>query len=196
MRPAVGSVRGFTLIEVLIAVTVFAVLAGAVYFSLNLLADAAFTQRQRSAELADMQRALARMDADLRQIATRPARAADGTLQPALAGSRDRIVATRTGWLNPQQHKRSELQRFGWSSDARGLIRSSWPVTDLVPATRGVEERVLTDAVQLEFAFLNPGGQWLERWPETEDLQGLPRAVRYRINGGRFGAIERVIVLP
>ena len=196
MSARIGTARGFTLIEVLIAVTVFAVLAGAVYFSLNLLADAAFTQRQRSAELAELQRALARMDADLRQVVTRPARSTDGALQPALAGSRDRIEATRTGWLNPQRHQRSDLQRFGWFSDGQGLIRSSWPVTDLASATPRADERVLEQALELEFAFLDPAGQWLESWPASDAVHGLPRAVRYRLHGGRFGFIERVIVLP
>ena len=187
---------GFTLIEVLIAVTVFAVLAGAVYFSLNLLADAAFTQRQRSAELADLQRALARLDADLRQMVTRPARSADGALQPALAGSRTGLEATRSGWLNPQQHQRSELQRFGWQSDGQALIRTTWPVTDLAPGTRSVAEEVLAPVAEVEFAYLSATGQWLESWPESEALAGLPQAVRYRLDSGRFGFIERLIVLP
>lgn len=188
--------RGFTLIEVLIAVTVFAVLAGAIYFSLDLMAEATFTQRQRSAELADLQRALARMDADLRQIVTRPVRADDGTLEPALAGSRNRLTATRTGWLNPRQQARSDLQRFGWSSDGQALIRTTWPVTDLAPGSRSGQEQVLEQVAELEFAYLSPTGQWLESWPESDALETLPRAVRYRLDSARFGRIERLIVLP
>lgn len=190
------SARGFTLIEVLIAVTVFAVLAAAVYVSLNALADAAFTQRQRSAELADLQRSLARLDADLRQVATRPVRGADGQLLPALAGRRDRVEATRTGWLNPMQQQRSELQRFGWSADGTSLVRSSWAVTDLTPASARLDERLPVQIAELEFAFLDPAGQWLESWPPDESLYSLPGAVRYRFESARLGRIERVIVLP
>ena len=196
MRLPTATARGFTLIEVLIAVTVFAVLSGAVYFSLNLLADAAFTQRQRSDDLAELQRALARVDADLRQLVSRPVRSPDGALQPALAGSRARLEATRTGWLNPQQQQRSELQRFGWSIDGQTLIRTTWPVTDLAHGTVSRAEEVLEQVAEIEFAYLGSGGEWLEDWPSSELMDGLPQAVRYRLESDRFGLIERLIVLP
>lgn len=188
--------RGFTLIEVLIAVTVFAVLAGAVYFSLNSLSDAAFTQRQRSAELAELQRGLARLDADLRQLVSRSVRGPDGEIQPALSGSASRMEATRGGWANPQQHRRSELQRFGWSIGADGLVRASWPVTDSITGAPPVQEPVIARVETLEFAFLDATGQWLESWPPEANPDVLPRAVRYRLDSGRFGNIERIIVLP
>lgn len=190
------SARGFTLIEVLIAVTVFAVLAGAVYFSLNALSDAAFTQRQRSAELAELQRGLVRLDADLRQLASRPVRAVDGELRPALAGAAFRLEGTRAGWANPQQQRRSELQRFGWAINSDGLVRASWPVTDAVGGLAPVQELVVAEVEALEFAYLGTAGQWLDNWPEDADPGALPRAVRYRLDSARFGNIERIIVLP
>lgn len=188
--------RGFTLIEVLIAVTVFAVLATAVYVSLNTLSDAALTQAQRSAELADLQRGLARLDADLRQLASRPVRAADGELAPALLGSSFRLEATRAGWANPQAQPRSDLQRFGWQLNSDSLSRISWPVTDRAAGVSPNRESVLGDIEALEFAFLNAAGVWLESWPEDTAPDALPRAVRYRLESARFGRIERTIVLP
>lgn len=196
MSPVSLRARGFTLMEVLIAVTVFAVLAGSVYFTLNVLADAAFVQRQRSAELADLQRALARLDADIRQLTARPVRVASGTLQPALTGSRTRLEGSRSGWLNPQQARRSAIQRFSWSINSDSLIRTSWPVTDPTAITPSHDETVLSAVASLEFAYLNSAGQWLESWPEGEELRSLPRAVRYRLASERFGVIERLIALP
>lgn len=188
--------RGFTLIEVLIAVTVFSVLAAAVYVSLNALSDAAFAQRQRSAELAELQRGIARLDADLRQLASRPVRAADGDLVPALLGSSAGLEATRAGWANPQAQRRSDLQRFGWTLDAEGLTRISWPVTDRTAGVAPMQEPVLADIEAFEFAFMNAAGVWLENWPEEAVPGALPRAVRYRLDSARFGRIERIVVLP
>ncbi len=196
MKPAGSDARGFTLIEVLIAVTVFAVLAGAVYVTLNTLADAAFVQRQRSVDLADLQRALARLDADVRQLTTRPVRAANVSVQPALDGRRTRLEGSRTGWLNPQQQRRSDIQRFAWSIDSDSLIRTSWPVTDPAGMTPSHDETVLSDVLSLEFAYLDAAGQWLDSWPQGDTLQSLPRAVRYRLGSERFGVIERLIALP
>ncbi|MGY6554881.1 MAG: type II secretion system minor pseudopilin GspJ [Wenzhouxiangella sp.] len=191
-----SSQRGFTLIEVLIAVTVFAVLAAAAYVSLNALSDAAFTQRQRSAELAELQRGLARLDADLRQLASRPVRSAAGDLEPALLGDGAGLTATRAGWANPQAQRRSDLQRFAWQLSGEGLTRISWPVTDRTAAVAPFQELVLSEIEDLEFAFMNQAGVWVERWPEEAAPGALPRAVRYRLDSVRFGAIERIVVLP
>lgn len=188
--------RGFTLIEVLIALTVFAVLAAAVYISLNALSDAAFSQRQRSAELAELQRGLARLDADLRQLASRPVRAPAGELAPALMGTSARLEATRAGWANPQAQRRSDLQRFGWQLSGADLIRSSWPVTDRTAAVAAIQESVLAEIEAFELAFLNQAGVWVESWPQEAAPGALPRAVRYRLDSARFGRIERIVVLP
>lgn len=188
--------RGYTLIEVLIAVTVFAILAGSVYLALNSLGAAAFVQRERSIELAELQRALARLEADLRQLASRPVRAADGQLEPALIGQPGSLQGTRAGWANPLGHGRGQLQRFGWFSDGQTLVRRSWAVTDRTAATGALDEPVLAGFQGLEFRYYGADGRWLEQWPETGAFEALPRAIRYQLETASFGRIERIVVLP
>lgn len=191
-----GPQRGYTLVEVLIAVTVFAILAGTVYAALNTLSQAAFVHRERSAELAELQRALVRLETDLRQLTVRPVRASDRQLLPALAGQAGQLEATRAGWANPQQHRRSQLQRFAWSANRDRLVRTSWSVTDRTPATPAVAEEVLAGLEALEFGYYSADGRWLEQWPEDGASAGLPRAVRYRMETTGFGQVERIVVLP
>ncbi|TVS11536.1 MAG: type II secretion system protein GspJ [Wenzhouxiangella sp.] len=188
--------RGYTLVEVLIAVTVFAILAGSVYAALNTLSQAAFVHRERSVELAELQRGLVRLETDLRQLAARPARGPDGQLMPALAGQGGGLEGTRAGWANPQQHRRSQLQRFAWSAQSDQLVRTSWPVTDRTPATPAFNEEVLAGLQLLEFNYYSADGRWLEQWPENGASAELPRAVRYRLETDGFGLVERIIVLP
>ena len=191
----VSSQRGFTLVEVLIAVSVFAILAGSVYLALSSLADAAFVHRERSEELAELQLTLARLEADLRQLTSRPIRTEDGGLKPALVGEHDRFEATRAGWGNPQGQRRSQLQRFAWRIVGEELVRGTWPVTDRASAANAQDEPALAAVRELRIEYRGHDGRWLEQWPAEASVQVLPAALRYRLESARFGRIERVVVL-
>ncbi|MEE4639539.1 MAG: type II secretion system minor pseudopilin GspJ [Wenzhouxiangella sp.] len=191
----VSGTRGYTLIEVLIAVSVFAILAGSVYLALSALSEAAFVQRERSRDLADLQLTATRLEADLRQLVSRPVRRADGDLAPALAGQRARFAATRAGWINLADQRRSQLQRFGWFRQGQGLVREFQPVTDSVGGNAAQSEVVLEGVDGFELAYRSMDGSWLDQWPPEAAPDALPSAVRYRLQTARFGTIERIVVL-
>ena len=187
--------RGYTLIEVLIAVSVFAILAGSVYLALSALSEAAFVQRERARELAELQLSVVRLEADLRQLASRPVRAADGGLNPALVGQRMRFEATRAGWANLGDQRRSQLQRFGWQREGERLVRTFMPTTDSAGGSREQIETVLDGVGGFELEYRTRDGRWLEQWPPGETPDILPVAVRYKLQTTRFGSIDRIVVL-
>ncbi|TVQ38801.1 MAG: type II secretion system protein GspJ [Wenzhouxiangella sp.] len=188
--------RGYTLVEVLIAVTVFAVLAASAYTALNGLARAAMEQRERSESLAELQLAVARFDADLRQVTTRSVRTRDGSHEPALTGNRTSLTATRSGWSNPANLRRSQLQRFSWSLEQDRLVRLSWPVTDAAAATQPQADPVLADLRLIEFRYRDNSGRWHDQWPPAQAGQAtLPVAVELNLNSRRHGTIRRLLVL-
>lgn len=188
--------RGYTLVEVLVAVAVFAVLSASAYVALDSLARAAEAHRDRSDDFAAVQLAVARLDNDLRQLAARPAKTADGRQAPALDGERGRLEGTRAGWTNPAGLKRSTLQRFGWQQGGSDLQRRQWPVTDRVPASTPRTETVLDDIESLRFAYRDLTGAWHDRWPVDEGAAArLPSAVEVVLTSRRFGRIRRLVVL-
>ncbi|MCH8478602.1 MAG: type II secretion system minor pseudopilin GspJ [Wenzhouxiangella sp.] len=188
--------QGYTLVEVLIAVVVFAVLAASAYTALNGLARAALEQRERSQSLASLQLAIARLDADLRQIASRPARQSDGSLAPALRGERQRLTATRAGWANPVELRRSQLQRFAWTLEQDRLVRLSWPVTDIVAATQPMPDPALGQVRDLSFRYRDASGRWHEQWPPAQGQQSaLPVAIEVSVDSREHGQIRRLLVL-
>lgn len=188
--------RGYTLVEVLLAVSIFAILAGSTYVALDGLSRASLEHRDRAEDFAQLQLALSRMEADLRQLVSRPVRGPDGRGRPALAGERARLEATRAGWANPSGQRRSTLQRFAWRLDDGGLVRRSWPVTDRTATTEYFDERLLGDAQSLELQFRDEQGRWREQWPaDPEAAARLPIAVEFQIESERFGRFRRVVVL-
>jgi general secretion pathway protein J len=190
--------RGYTLIEVLIAVTVFGVLTASAYVALDGLSRAALEHRQRSEELAALQLAIARFDADIRQLVTRPVRSLDGRDEPALIGHRQSLTATRAGWANPSDLSRSNLQRFSWQYDGTEWMRLDWPVTDAAAGTRPWIDGMLDGLQRLRLRYRDGSGAWHDQWPParaTEATQSLPAAIELEIDSRRFGAIRRLLVM-
>ena len=96
--------RGFTLLEVLIAIAIFALLAMATYRMLDSVLQTDRGQRQQEQRLRELTRAMAAFERDLLQVRLRPVRDPLGDLLPALRGSSGRdtqLEFTRSGWRNP-----------------------------------------------------------------------------------------------
>ncbi|MGY6630012.1 MAG: type II secretion system minor pseudopilin GspJ [Wenzhouxiangella sp.] len=183
----------FTLVEVLVSVLVFGLLAAAAYTALNGLSAAAGQQREHAQALADLQLAVARLDQDLRQLVPRPVRTAVGQ-EPALAGETNRLVATRAGWDNPADRPRSQLQRFGWSHDDGVLERFHWAVTDPVQTAPDRLSPALEDLDRMAFRYRDGSGNWHDRWP-LGDPASLPSAIEVTLDSQRFGTVRRLVVL-
>lgn len=188
--------RGYTLIEVLVAVLVFAVLAASAYTALNALSRAAISHRDHAAELAALQLGVTRLTADIRQLSHRRARNGFGQTGPALSGSLSSLEGVRVGWANPNELRRSQLQRFAWQFDGQDLIRLAWPVTDPAPGVAPVPERIDLAIRELRLAYRDRTGGWHDQWPpRTASDQALPAAVEVLLETDRFGSVRRLLVL-
>lgn len=187
--------RGFTLVELLVAVAIFAILAGTAYAALDRMSAAYAAHRDRAQAFQALQMAVSRLDMDLRQVTNRPVRVADG-LSPAIHGGRFAIEATRAGWSNPANLPRGNLQRFGWRVEDERLVRRSWPVTDRVANTPELGGALLNGVRQLDFRYLDGAGGWQKQWPvEGLPPDTLPRAVEYRLELTDGHIIRRLIPL-
>lgn len=188
--------RGYTLVEVLVAVSVFALLAGSAYVALDGLSRSAEAHRDRAEAFGEIQQAVARLDGDLRQLVSRPVRGEGGRLQAALQGERNSLEATRAGWLNPSGQRRSDLQRFAWQLNDGGLERFHWPVTDRTAAVQPASRFRLDGVSGFELRYLGRDGRWLDNWPESTDrTASLPAAVEVLIETEGFGRLRRLVVV-
>jgi general secretion pathway protein J len=152
------SIRGFTLVEILVALLIFGWIGVSAYRILDQVAATGQQQAETSRKLTQTQRLLWQLDKDFRQMVLRQVRDTDDTLLPELMADSDESLLefTRVGWSNPLQWTRSELQRVAYKidvhpefdepdsphyrDDALYLIRLYWPVLDRFETTEPIEQ--------------------------------------------------------
>jgi general secretion pathway protein J len=195
--------RGFSLIELLVALAVFAALAAAAYGGLSGIAATRSALAAQQDRFARVVRAVSMLERDLRQAISRPVRGnGRGDYLPALAGTGDRIELTRLGFANPLAEPRSNLERVAYAVDAQKLMRARYSALDRAPDATPAATAVLEDTQALGLRYLGSDGAWRSTWPPTEAPHGmhtyelLPRAVEFRIATRDTGELRRVVELP
>jgi general secretion pathway protein J len=194
--------RGFTLLEVLVAIAILALIAVGAY---RLLSGTVQTRDQGMAHeksLQDLQKAEMLIQRDLQQTTQRSIRDEYGDDQPAFALTQDNVMEfTRRGWRNPLQETRSELVRLRYSVRSNQLIRERWNVLDRARDSQP-EKIVLLDDVSDFRLQVFANGSWGASWPGLAQSQKdkktlpLPEAVEIRFTHPLWGEIRRIIPLP
>lgn len=211
MRPVTERRRrdaGFTLLELLVAMAIFAVIGAMALGGLNAVVDQGEIAGGQMARLAELQRAVRVLTADLGGIQPRFVRdelGSSGNLGtpselPLMTDGRGEFLLrlTRGGWSNPSRAPyRGTLQRLQYRLKDDVLIREYWAVTDRVLGEKPRQEELLTGVERLELSYLDQGSEWVTQWPppsrSTAGNGERPRAIRVKLTLEDFGVIERTV---
>jgi len=170
--------RGFTLVEVMVALLIFGMIAAAGVAILSFSVRAQATGGAKLDDLAALARTGSILSADLAQAADRPARDAGGVLLPAFVGEASAVTLVRGGWSNLDGAARPSAQKVRWDLGDGRLVRTAWPQLDgaqpLDPATMLAGVR----AVRLRY---RRRGAWSDRWDGAAGVP-LPDAVELSIS--------------
>ncbi len=194
---------GFTLLELLIALAIFAVLSSLAYGSLRSALFNREQSQQRTEQLARLQMAFLFISRDLEQVVNRPVRNTYGDIQPALFTPQQtyRLEFTRAGWNNPARTRRSTLQRVAYSVDEGELIRHSWWMLDRTDEKPALSQPLLDGVKEIELRFLDNKNKWNKEWPplnmdEETKPPPLPLAIEITLELQEWGRIRRLFRLP
>ena len=201
--------HGFTLIEVLLAIALTALVAFMAYAGVSAAADAAERHRAQVERLGELQTALRWLTRDLQQLIDRPIVDARGDRMPALIGGEqsDPLLAlSHVGWDNPLQRPRGSVQRVRYRLDEGKLWRENWLVLDRVDDDKQLQSVQLLGGVNgVRFEFLDGksanaasqriGGEWLSEWPATAGDTLLPLAVKIELELDDIGTVERIVAI-
>ncbi len=197
---------GFTLLELLVALGIFALLAAMAYGGLNTVMKAKTITDQHASRLAQLQMAFLWLGRDIEQTVKRPIRDEYGDTQAAMLGvetGRYQLELTRMGWKNPAKRARSNLQRVAYGVRDGELIRAYWNVLDRAQDSQALETMLLDNIIKFELRFLDGKGEWVDSWPSGALLgqassvsPAPPRAVEVTVETEAEGSIKRLFRVP
>ncbi len=194
---------GFTLLELMIAIGIFSLVAAIAYTGLHSVLTAQEGIKRGSQRLAAVQKAFLVLQRDIEQAVDRPIRDSFGDEQPAMAGGDSRLPQlefTRIGHANPRKEKRSNLIRVGYKIEDDKLVRMVWRTLDRPPESTASEIKLLDHLSNAEFRFIDAHGKSQSQWPPVDPQAGrspppLPVAVQLRLELDDWGAIVRLFAI-
>ena len=191
--------RGFTLVEVLVALGLLALVAVLAYRGVAALVDGETRLVGEAQRWRTLDAALARMEADVRQALPRAVRVGGGT-EPAWLAAIESPAASAIAFSRAGPEFDAEPgiagQRIGYRLRNGALQVVYWPGLDRARGgDAGTQAWPLVEGIaSFRVDHLDERGQWQARWPQANDPP-LPRAVRVRLTLASGEAIERWFAL-
>ena len=199
-----GQSGGFTLLELLMAMAVFAVMSAMAYGGLASILSMRQTLERQADDLSALQMTFNRLETDLEQAVMRAHRNESTRGNPAFSGGEGLdflLEFTRSGWSNPRRIARSALQRVAYRWQDRTLERYYWSTLDGMSQETPQSSRLLEHVLAIEIRFLDNNQRWQSFWPP--DLGAglsasglvqapLPRAVEIIIEKQGWGRMRRL----
>ena len=132
---------GFTLLEMVVAIAIFAVIAAISYSALDNFLQAKAHIDQENDQAKALQTTFMLLEQDLRYAVNRPVRNGYGDVEPAFIGAAGSGLAA------------GELQRVAWRLNNGELSRVTWQVLDRDVDSAERERRLLEAVEDIAFTF-------------------------------------------
>lgn len=195
---------GFTLLEMLIATSIFSMIGLSTHHVLQLVISSGAVARAQSEALSQLQRGMFLISNDLEQVVDRPIRDDRSEWTDALVTNHGSYLLefTRQGWRNPLRLPRSDLQRVAYALQhipgptapgrfSYSLVRYHWPVQGGRSYVQPQGMVLLENIMDARFRFLDRQGVWHSAWLNNAD-EALPLAVEVYIETKSAGMVRRV----
>ncbi|MBN3966162.1 type II secretion system minor pseudopilin GspJ [Pseudomonas gregormendelii] len=188
--------RGFTLLEVLVAIAIFSLLGLATWQLLDRVLHSDRRIASHEQRLRHLQRAMGLLERDL-QLASRRALSDDASASQAMIGQPGELRLVRGGWRNPLDQPRSELLQVRHLWRDQQWLRETLPLPGGEPGGAQPQLQVLLKGVRLKrLRYVDGHGQAHTGWPADGQTLGLPGALEIVIDAPGFPDIRRVILMP
>ncbi len=192
--------KGFTLIEMVVAVAIFAVVGVLAYGGLNYVLKDQAHLKESSEKLKNLQLAFRYIERDVAQLTNRSIRNQYQDLQPAFVGDGEKAVSfTHSGLRNPAGLVRSRLQRVTYEVADSTLTRYTWAHLDGAIAEEFFDTELLSDVERFDMRYLDNANAWQTTWPplNSPTAQSLiPRAIEVTLKLENWEEIKRIFAAP
>lgn len=182
------ALKGFTLVELLVALLVFSLLAMAGYRGLNTILQTRAHLDRETRKYQTLSRFFTRMDGEVAQAINRPVRLPDGTEQaawigfpPEAGGLADaQLMFTRAGGINAEGAL-VPPQRLGYRLRKNAVELLRWHVLDRAPNNKPLVDAVLDGVREFNLRYLSSDLTWEKQWPLSVVNVPLPKGVEIEV---------------
>ncbi len=193
--------KGFTLVELLVALMILTFISVAGYRGLNAVLQ---TRERVAAETRKWQHLaffFSRMELDIAQAVHCPVREATGDLAPewvghaVLVGENDaELTFTRAG-ISDQGAEMLSPQRIAYRFERGEIVMLRWPVLDQELHSKPVRYVLLEGVREFKLRYLDNNNNWQELWPPAGTTSGTPFAVEMNLTLASGEKISRIFAL-
>ena len=188
--------NGFTLVELLVAIAIFAVLSALGWQVFDYMNKVKSRNVMHEAALEQLQMGYQQLLKDTAQIVPIPA-TLNNQQEPALLLQNGRLSFTKAGVTDPLQQGLAAYERIEYRYDANQKIvyRLKYPHLDRDSQLQPISSELMTDVERFEITVLNPNV--VNQWPqETTQSDRLPRGVEIQLQVREMPYVWRFSVLP
>ena len=192
--------KGFTLLEVLIAIAIFSIISLSSFTIFNSVLSGDEMSKKHSERQNELQRAFLIIERDLTQISRRSMRLNGEAPQTRFIQTNsdgfeneEQVIAfVRNGWTNPGLLlPRSDMQAIAYRITEETLERLHFNFVDAVVGEEPKIRPLISDVTKVNFEYFD-GKDWLEIWDE----ETLPLAIAIEIDTKDYGLIRRQYLVP
>jgi general secretion pathway protein J len=192
--------KAFTLVELLVALAIFALLAGFAYRGLHSMLESREALQKETRKWRDVALFVGRIERDLVAVLPTQPQANAIVRRPAAITSvvetvpnDNGLALTRSG-NTMQENALAAPQRVAYRLRDGVIERLTWTSVDPAPREDPAAVRVLGQVSSLGFRFLLDNGEWRTSWGVAE--RTLPAAVEVSLRLASGETIVRLVDLP
>ena len=207
---------GFTLLELLLAVFIFALISTGAYQVFNIAQRNASLISEKQKRIRDVSLSLEIIEKDFTQLTPRFWRdpfsdAITPSLESDYTGNY-LVRLVRAGWRNPLGSNRPDLQAVAYRIEDEKLLREYTQHLDNISSTQATKTVLLDRVSNINLRYLDRNnGEWIENWPpnssanqtavqntneQSEKISTyLPIAVEMTLELEDFGELVSIILL-
>ena len=189
--------RGFTLLELLVAIVIFALVSVMAYRGLNAVIEARQRVAAESQKWRDLSLFFARLGDDVTHPAHRPIRDKDGLLQPEWVAKKNIIGSYDANlYLTGMGVSGQRPERIGYRLQQGAIEELIWPNLDQAPREVPAIYRLLSGVKEFKLRYLTNDNHWVDGWPLAGQVGGLPRALQVTVVLDSGESLQRIFALP
>ncbi len=185
--------RGFTLLEMMVAVGVFALVSSMSYAALGRALACRDRLEEERRFWNSLSAALLRLQEDVGQACPRSVRGPDGRRRAALLAEGGELELTR--WRAPLEASDSPgLERVAFRLSEGTLWRASLPLAERASILRVRPVPLLSGVSNFRLRFRSSSGMACDRWPPAaveSGLEELPARIEITVDMGGRGEFRR-----